>query len=81
MEKLRSKNYHGTVTLGEIIDIFGENEVKTAITERSTQAGYDPRYEHSVDNVVSCWMIVGFYAFLYAFLALIALEFVDKDKR
>ena len=81
LEQLRSRNYHGSVTLGEIIDIFGENEVKAAITERSSQAGYDSRYEHSFENIVECWAILGAFAILYALLALAALEFIDKDKR
>ena len=81
LESVREKEYTGSVTLGEVIDIFGEDDVKQAVQERSSQAGQDSKYEKSSENILGCWFILGWWALFYAFLALIALEFVDKDKR
>ena len=81
LENLREKEYRGSVTLGEVIDIFGEDEVKRAVSEQSSRAGQDPNYEKTPENILGCWFTLGFWALLYALIALAALEFVDKDKR
>ena len=81
LENLREKEYRGSVTLGEVIDIFGEDEVKRAVSEQSSRAGQDPNYEKTSENILGCWFTLGFWALLYALIALTALEFVDKDKR
>ncbi len=81
LEESRSKEYHATVTIGEIIDIFGEEEVKKAVLEKSAKAGQDPRYERDPFIITDCWSILAGFALLYAFIAMIALEFIDKDKR
>ena len=81
LEELRSREFTGSVTIGEIIDIFGEKEVKKSVAERSSQAGKNGEYESTRENVLGCWMTLIFYALMYAVLAIVSLEFVDKDKR
>ena len=81
LETVREKEYEGTITIGQIIDIFGEKEVKQAVSEHSMAAGQNPEYERSGPNILGCWFTLAWYAFLYAVLAVIALESIDKDKR
>ena len=81
LEELRSREFTGSVTIGEIIDVFGEKEVKKSVAERSSQAGKNGEYESTRENVLGCWMTLIFYALMYAVLAIVSLEFVDKDKR
>ena len=78
---LREKEYQGSVTIGEIVEIFGEEDVKTAITNKSSQASQDSRYDKTFNNIIKCWSVLGAFAVIYALLALIVLEFIDKDKR
>ena len=81
LEVSRQKEYHTSVTIGEIIDIFGEDEVKKAVLEKSAKAGQDPRYERDPFLITDCWMVLAGFAMLYALAAMIALEFIDQDKR
>ncbi len=81
LEAVRKEEYEGSVSIGEIIDIFGEDEVKKAVSEQSAKAGQVPEYERSSENILGCWFTLGWYALLYAFAAMISLEFIDKDKR
>ena len=81
LKTLREQEYEGSVKIGDIIDIFGEAKVKQAVSEQSAKAGQDPRYEKTQENILNCWLSLGMFAILYALIAMIALEFVDKDKR
>ena len=81
LEEMRKEEYEGSVDLGEIIDIFGEDEVKQAVSQQAARAGQVPEYERSRENILGCWFTLGWYALLYALTAMITLEFVDKDKR
>ncbi len=81
LEEQRQKKYAASVTVGELIDLFGEEQAKQAITQSSGQASIRSRYERSVENIVDCWITLGVYALLYAFIAVLFLEFIDKDKR
>ena len=81
LEEKRQKKYTASVTIGELIDLFGEEQAKAAITKSSGEAGIKSRYERTTENIVICWVTLGAYALLYAFIAMIFLEFIDKDKR
>ena len=81
LEEARNKSYEGSVTIGEIISLFGEDEVREAVSSQASLAAQDKKYEKTFPNILQCWLVLGGYAFLYAFLAMVSLEFVDKDKR
>ena len=81
LETVRNKEFAGSVTVGQIIELFGEDKVKKTIMEQSSRASRNAVYENTPPNILGCWYTLGFYALLYAFAAMISLEFVDKDKR
>ena len=81
LEAFRSREFTGSVTIGQIIDIFGEKEVKDSVAARSALAGRKGTYENTSENILGCWFTLLFYAMMYVALAIISLEFVDKDKR
>ena len=70
-----------SATIGEIIDYFGEEQVRNEIMTRSSQASQVPDYEKSKANIAGYWFILCLHAFVYALLSIIFLEFIDKDKR
>lgn len=41
----------------------------------------DPAYDHTIKNVCFNWAVMAAYAILYGIVSVIALEFVDRDKR
>ncbi|MDO4494141.1 MAG: ABC transporter permease [Clostridia bacterium] len=68
-------------TVGDVIEAVGRENVETIIKVRAAAAMQNTRYEHERSNVLMCWLFLVFYALLYAFVATVALEFIDKDKR
>lgn len=70
-----------SINIKEIIDAIGRDKLENNIMMRSAAAMADPVYDRTVDNIASYWTILGAFALMYALLAMILLEFIDKDKR
>ena len=68
-------------TLGKVMDIVGEKNIKTFLEEKAAAVSYEPAYEHTAENVAGYWMQLILFIFVFAALATITLEFIDKDKR
>ena len=70
-----------TTTVGQLLDVAGEDEVNSYLEESAAKASYKPEYENTKENINGYWMKMITFIFAYAFLAMITLEFIDKDKR
>ena len=70
-----------STTLGKLLDIAGEQNVKSYIEEKAAMASYVKDYELTVENVAIYWLHLLGFILLFAMLAMITLEFIDKDKR
>ena len=68
-------------TVGRLIDLAGEEKVKTFLEEKAAAASYNADYENTPENVISYWMHLILFIFVFALLATVTLEFIDKDKR
>lgn len=68
-------------TVGEIMELLGEENVKTLVQQKTAAASYKADYERSVDNIVDNWVMLVFFALVFAVLSTLALELIDKDKR
>lgn len=68
-------------TVGNLLDIAGEEKVKTFLEEKAAAANYNADYENSAGNIISYWLELILFVFVFAMLATITLEFIDKDKR
>ena len=68
-------------TVGKLLDIVGEDRVKAFLEEKAAAASYVADYEYTVDNVVNYWLHLALFIFVFALLATVTLEFIDKDKR
>ena len=49
--------------------------------EKAAAASYNPAYEYTKDNVIGYWLHLSLFIVVFAMLAMITLEFIDKDKR
>ena len=65
----------------DVIDLIGKDRLKAVVTERGSEAAWNEDYELSRDNVLDCWLNLICFAIVFAALSVIALEFIDKDKR
>ncbi len=59
-----------------------EAEGKDEYVKRETaKSNFKEDYVKSYDNLTRRWAVIGIFAFLFAGASVIALEFIDKDKR
>ena len=81
LQQYRDRTLSVKTTVGDLIDIFGEQNVKEFIETRTAQAAHKDIYEMTTDNIVENWLMIGVFILVFALLATIALELIDKDKR
>ena len=67
--------------LGDIFEIFGEEELKELVQRKTAEASRKPEYERSEDNIVGNWTMLAMFALLFAVLSILSLEMIDKDMR
>ena len=68
-------------TVGKLLDMVGEERVKTFLEEKAAAASYVADYDYTEENVVNYWLHLAVFILAFALLATITLEFIDKDKR
>ena len=68
-------------TIGEVLELVGEQNVKVYIQQKTAEAGRKDQYESTVGNLVINWGCLGLFIVLFALLSIISLELIDKDKR
>ena len=81
LQLFEGEEYDLRIRVWDIINAIGEEDVQRYVAEATRVASYTPAYEHSRVNVVSCWLMLAGFSILFAALATISLEFIDKDKR
>ena len=74
-----STTLHATV--GELIHLMGEERVEDLLQNKISAASQVAEYENSRENIQGYWMRLLMFVLVFAALAIITLEFIDKDKR
>ena len=69
------------MTVGEVLEILGEDNVKTFVQQKTAAAAYKPEYDRSTKNILGNWLMLGMFILVFAALSTIVLELIDKDKR
>lgn len=77
----RDKTLTVKATVGELMEIVGEDNVKEFVMRKTAEASRKPEYERTVGNIVGNWLMLGLFILVFAGLATIVLEMIDKDKR
>ena len=77
----RNTSIHIQTTVGKIIDLFGEQQIKELVETETASASRVDAYEHSSDNIIRYWLALLRFIIIFAVLTVISLEFIDKDKR
>ena len=68
-------------TVGRVLDIVGEENVRKFLEQKAAAINYTAAYEYTVSNVIGYWCNLFVFIIAFAALAMITLEFIDKDKR
>jgi hypothetical protein len=81
IQSQRDKTLTVKATVGELMEIVGEDNVKEFVMRKTAEASRKPEYERTVGNIVGNWLMLGLFILAFAGLATIVLEMIDKDKR
>ena len=81
LQAQRDRTFTFKITLGELFDLVGEDTVRAEVQNRTAAAASKPEYSRTVENIVGNWIMLGLFILLYAFLSVVVLELIDKDKR
>lgn len=81
LKEQRDRTVTLKTTVGNVIDFFGEDNVRNFIQQKTAAAAHKPEYENSIVNIFGNWIMICFFILVFAVLATIALELIDKDKR
>jgi len=77
----RDQSYEIHTTVGKLISLIGTEKVRTYMIYDVRGDNFNADYELTPENVLGYWgRLIGF-ALIFAALATITLEFIDKDKR
>lgn len=77
----RDREFTFKTTIGDLFDLVGEENVKRVVEEKTAAASHNADYDRTIENVVDNWVMLGLFVFVFAALATICLEFIDKDRR
>ena len=78
---LRDKSFTLKTTVGDLIDLIGEENVKDFVQRKTAAAAFKPEYMSTRSNISSNWVILGLFILFFACISTISLELIDKDKR
>ena len=81
INKIDKPNQRVDDVYDEVLELFGEQEVKVFIQEKTAEAGRKPQYSNSPQNVMKNWLMLCLFIAVFALLSTISLELIDKDKR
>jgi len=68
-------------TIGEVIDLVGEDKVADALQNKVAEASHVADYDNTRENILKYWFRLLVFVLAFAALSTITLEFIDKDKR
>ena len=81
IQKRRDKSFPVDITVGDLMEIFGEDNVKNFLQQRTAEAAQKKQYEKSRVNVLINWFFLCCFILAFALMSTISLELIDKDKR
>ena len=80
-EQLRAQTIPIDTTVGEVIGMLGEKEVREYVETKATESAQVSDYDYNKLNVADYWLSLIIFALVFAGLSTITLEMIDKDKR
>lgn len=69
------------VKIGDLFDFFGEDNVKEKVVRATAEASQREEFENTENNIHRVQLMLLEFSAVYILLTMIALKFIDKDKR
>ncbi len=79
--KMKDYEIDGEKPLLEVLRYIEDNNKRDEILLETAKQNQRPEYAFDSEVVTDCWGWLIFWTVIYVFLALIILEFIDRDKR
>lgn len=81
LDQYAGETFVADFTLKDVFDIVGKETVKQVVIDKTSAASFNSAYEMTHENITSCWFFIFLIGAVFATLSVIAMEFVDNDKR
>ena len=81
LQARRDKTFTVKTTVGELFDMFGEDNIRNLVQQKTAAASRKSEYERTPGNIIDNWIMLFGFVLLFAMLATLSLELIDKDKR
>ncbi len=81
IQKQKDQEIEINTTVGDVLDLLGEQKVKVFIQQKTAEAGRKAEYERTPQRIIEYWLCLGLFILIFALLSTISLELIDKDKR
>lgn len=81
ISKLQNMDLYGEKPVLKFMQFAQENGWKEKILEWSGRQNQNTVYAYSAENIFKCWGFLLLFIVIYAMIAVISLEFIDRDKR
>ena len=78
---LRKEEIPYKTSVGDLLEIAGEQNVRSYVVKSTSRSAQREAYDYNAANVIGYWLKLAAYSLFFAVLAVIFLEFIDKDKR
>jgi len=81
MKNFRNVEVGGMTPIGDVINYIEQGDNAVKVTQWMGQNNQNPAYELTAENIFTSWMALISFALLFAVIAILCLERIDKDKR
>lgn len=71
----------GGVSLKDVLGIIDEEGMRDTVLHKLGQASQRADFAATAENLISSWVYLAAFAFVFAIVTIVFLEFVDHDKR
>jgi hypothetical protein len=79
--KMKDVEVEGEKPLLTMFQYIEENDMRDDLLMETAKQNQNPEYNFDPNIVIKCWGWLIIWTVVYAFLAVVLLEFIDKDKR
>ena len=71
----------GVMTLSELMNIVEENGLRDRVQYELGKASQNASYVSTPENLMACWAHLLVFAAVFAFITVVFMEFIDRDRR
>ncbi len=81
LNKMKNTEYEGMMPVQEALIWVEENGMKEELLDFCGKSNQNPLYANETSNILRCWSYLILNTLAYVIIAVISLEFIDRDKR